>query len=99
MRQLNIFEIEERQRLEEKANGYKPPKPREEDVDKLARMIECPTCHVKPVMWHKVLRNDYGDADYTGVKCQVCGFSCGTFYNDIVEHWNNCITAHAEGRL
>lgn len=99
MRQLNIFEIEERQRLEEKAKDYKPPKPREEDVAELEQMKPCVKCGVIPVIWHKDMRTIDGWGTYTGARCPICGWSCGGYSRHIAEHWNKCQKYREEGRL
>lgn len=78
MKQISIFDIEERERIAEKVQTYKPM------ADTLQEAAPCALCGVKPVIYNRIIERSH----YTGVRCPVCGYTCGGFNSEYIEHWN-----------
>ena len=97
-KQLSLFwrPEEERPAMVKTEVPEKSPTSEEDYMIELLRAAdECGKCHVKPVFYvsknHKSIQGY--TFDYIGMKCPLCGFSCGGAGGEDMEtvrHWNDC---------
>lgn len=79
MEQISLFEEQKQKKQEQIVT-----------ISKAESFVNCPKCNCQPITWHKMVAViDGGSQMGTGAKCPVCGYSCFTLYNIVVQ-WNDC---------
>ncbi len=90
MKQISIFDVAEQERIAEKVQAYKPM------ADILQEAKPCALCGIRPVIYRKQIERQ----QYTGVRCPVCGYTCGSFSSTgYIDHWNTLQEDRKAGRI